>query len=393
MRVLSGLEGRAYQVWRGKIAPNTAIVCEGILRRWLTWMQVNGGEFSGKSLDEMVEFQKRTTGEDRYQLLDLVETWVQSTPGTASYKRRLLGAIRGFFTKNRADFPRDPSFQIRAEKAPVNGDLPVEEINRMLSASNRCMRAVALSMVSGGMGWEAIEYWNSTGLKSLRAQLSAGTHPIRVDLPGRKKNRNIKPYYTLLGRDAVDALEAWLEVRPEGTHIFYSSIGTPLSYIAFKSYWLRHLKRLGLTDAKPTGDTGRRTGKSPHELRDVFRTRWEKSGASGTVAEFLMGHVGDPLGYNKATSDESYVRAEYRKAERWLNVVSMDPSKVSTDRVIELEEELQKVKSQKDGRMEELQRQIMEQQRTIDLMMPTFNMVQRMFGERKEWDKLRGSPS
>jgi hypothetical protein len=113
---------------------------------------MNGGEFKNKSLDEMIEFQRKVTSEDRYKLLDYVETWVQSIPGTANYKARLLGAVRGFFTKNRADFPSDPSFQIRPEKAPVNGDLPIVEINRILSASNRCMRAVALCMVSGGMG-------------------------------------------------------------------------------------------------------------------------------------------------------------------------------------------------------------------------------------------------
>jgi hypothetical protein len=243
----------------------------------------------------------------------------------------------------------------------VKGDLPVEEINRILTASNRCMRAVALCMVGGGMGWEAIEYWSANGLKSLRSQLSARILPIRVDLPGRKKNRNKKPYYTLLGSDAVDALQAWLEVKPEGDYIFYSAIDTRLNYVAFKTYWLRHLKRLGLTEAKAkkAGDSGRRTGKNPHELRDVFRTRWEKSGASGAVAEFLMGHVGDPLGYNKAQNDESYVRSEWNKASKWLNIVTMDPSKLSQDEVerevqTQVEKRLREAESRRDAEIQQI---------------------------------------
>ena len=41
--------------------------------------------------------------------------------------------------------------------------------------------------------------------------------------------------------------------------------------------------------------------------------------------------------------------------------------------------------------IEELQRQVSEQQRTIELMMPTFKMAQRMFNGKREWDKLRES--
>ena len=57
-----------------------------------------------------------------------------------------------------------------------------------------------------------------------------------------------------------------------------------------------------------------------HEMRDVFKTRFHKSGADPVVAEFCIGHEVDPLGYNKAMSNVSYVSREYRKAEPWLNI-------------------------------------------------------------------------
>lgn len=42
--------------------------------------------------------------------------------------------------------------------------------------------------------------------------------------------------------------------------------------------------------------------------------------------------------------------------------------------------------------MEEMQKRLEDQQRTIDLMMPTFNIAQKLFAERKEWERLRASP-
>ena len=52
---------------------------------------------------------------------------------------------------------------------------------------------------------------------------------------------------------------------------------------------MRRLKRLGLIIGK-RGKSAR-YGKNLHEIRDLFRTRWEKSGASGAAAEFFKGHA------------------------------------------------------------------------------------------------------
>ncbi|MGD0804039.1 MAG: hypothetical protein ABSA11_08215 [Candidatus Bathyarchaeia archaeon] len=88
-----------------------------------------------------------------------------------------------------------------------------------------------------------------------------------------------------------------------------------------------------------------RYGKNPHELRDTFRTRWHKSGADSLAAEFFMGHVVDPLGYNKAMEDIDYTRREYRKAERWLNVLSEDPSKVDAGEVEDLQAKIRELEA------------------------------------------------
>ena len=93
-----------------------------------------------------------------------------------------------------------------------------------------------------------------------------------------------------------------------------------------------------------------RYGKNLHELRDLFRTRWEKSGARGAAAEFFMGHVVDPLDYNKAYRDEAFARAQYLEAEPWLNVVSEEPSKVDVGEVRSLRHQLDDLESRLEKR-------------------------------------------
>ncbi len=82
-------------------------------------------------------------------------------------------------------------------------------------------------------------------------------------------------------------------------------------------------RRIGVIDPIKRGaGRGHQTGKNLHELRDVFRSQWEKSPAKASVAEFLMGHVVDPLEYNKAHYDRKWVRKEYLNALPMLQLMS-----------------------------------------------------------------------
>jgi hypothetical protein len=50
-------------------------------------------------------------------------------------------------------------------------------------------------------------------------------------------------------------------------------------------------------------------------MRDLFRVRWQKSGAAPEVAEWILGHTVDPYEYNKFWRDRDYVEQEYLNAE------------------------------------------------------------------------------
>jgi len=184
-------------------------------------------------------------------------------------------------------------------------------------------------MLQGGMGLNELVWWSDHGLDGLRGQLRRDVHPVRVDLPGRKRGRNRRPFYTFIGRDAVDALRVWMSMRPRGAgSIFTNQFGERVSKRSLHAYWTRHLHRLGIITRPENASARTRYGKNPHELRDLFRTRWQKSRADPDAAEFFMGHVIDPNGYNKAFRDQAYAEEQYLLAEPWLNIVTEDPEKV-----------------------------------------------------------------
>jgi integrase len=195
-------------------------------------------------------------------------------------------------------------------------------------------------MIMGGMGWNEIDYWSKTGYNSLIAQLGRNEPLIKVKLPGRKRMKGKKPYYTFLGQDAKKALKDYLKHREQVVSeitrdiIFITSRGKPITYPSLSQTWRRIVRRLELIPERRSG-THHRYGKSTHELRDFYRTRWEKSPASKNVGEYLMGHTIDKLGYNKAYLDQEYMKMEYFKAEPFLNVISQDPTKISQYELIQ----------------------------------------------------------
>jgi len=230
---------------------------------------------------------------------------------------------------------------IRSDKKPYSGSLTLDDFKMILASCNRMYRAIFLCMFQGALGVGEWNYWNWNGWSSLKAQLDMDLNPIKIDLPGRKKRKNVVPYYTYVGLDAIKALRYWLPNRPSGVNtIFANQMGTELTEWGLRMYWLRHLERLGLIDKVDTENMGNqkygiRYEKNPHELRDLFRTRWQKSGRSSEVGEFFMGHDIDPLGYNKAMKDKKYTRGEYRRAKKWLNILSEDPEHIHIDDVEE----------------------------------------------------------
>ena len=102
-------------------------------------------------------------------------------------------------------------------------------------------------------------------------------------------------------------------------------------------------------------------------MRDTFRSLWEKSPASGTVSEYLMGHTIDPLGYNKSYTDESFYRNEYIKASKFLNLLSRsDPyGLVEGSEVDKLQRDNDELRRQLENQNQDMRAELAELRRLV----------------------------
>lgn len=358
--------------WLSRLSPGSRARAKGIFEKWMAWMAENGEEFADMSPDDLVNYQRMAPYNDRYKILDKVQRYISDMKPVVGVhpasgvklnivqrhdiefrvasKKGYYAAILSFFNHNRAELPSDSSFNIWSEIPPVEGTLTVEDIRKVIMRSNSTYHAIFLAMLQSGMDISSFEFWNLNGWDSLKKELEKDPKVITIWLPGRKKRRNKMPFQTFIGPDSVEAIKTYLPQR-EGareafersekgrrnraqrkgepyverefkTAIFYTKFGEPIDCKALQKYWMRQTIRLGMVKRLKNGYRGNRYEKNLHELRDVFRSQWEKSPAKASVAEYMMGHKVDPLEYNKAHRDEAWTRKEYDKALPMLQIMS-----------------------------------------------------------------------
>ena len=317
--------------WMGRLSERTAIDKAYTLLRWHVWLKKSSPKWAEVSFDEMIRIQSEATNSERFDLLDQVQRFITETPGRHNSKKTYYTSLRSFFMHNRASLPEDPSFTIRSDVAPVMGKLNIDIFKRAVLSSNKCYQAIFTCMFQGGMGIGELLHWNETGYADLIEQLREDPKVVKINIAGRKHGKNIDPFYTFIGRDAIQLVRNWLEVRPEGAStIFVNQIEEPIKDESLRTYWTRKLKRLGFITQNGSS-TGNRYGMNPHELRDLFRSRWMISGVDTKIAEWIMGHSEalDKFGYDKSPwLSPEWFAEQYHEAQPWLNVFSEDPQKI-----------------------------------------------------------------
>jgi len=365
--------------WKGRVATGTYKTYMSAFRQFMEWLAENGGALASLSPDGLIEYQKETDNGSRYDILDLTQTWAQElkTPDgvdcRVSYKKSCYSAVRSFFAHNRGPLPRDP-YTLRSETPGFEGTLTIENIRDVALASKPLYRAIFLSMFQGGMDIQSFLHWNRNGWEDLRRDLQDEyVDAVKIRIPFRKLNRN--PFHTCIGSDAVKAIRDYLPTRPsieearakherDGKQepfqyaIFYTQFKTPIQKVTLQHYWIDRLTKLGLV--KRQNGRGHRYGKNLHELRDVFRSQWEKSPSKGSVAEYMMGHKVDPLEYNKAHKDEKWVKKEYRKALPLLQIMTSGRpyGQVEEDEVESLRAEIIRLRAGKDSEVKAIRQEI-----------------------------------
>lgn len=394
---------------------------EGTQRRYLEyayeffeWLKENGGQYQGKTPEEMLDLQEQANGRACFDQLQLIQTWIQQKKTRISTKNLMHSALRGFYQHNHVPLPKDPSFTFRSDIPPVQGELSVEDFKKIVLSSNTMYQFVFMAIFHGGMDEASFEYFNLHRWQQIEPQLKRGQQRLKISLPGRKRRRNVNPFYTFIGRDAVEKLRIHLKKRDpikKGEPICYGEHGEPLSKEAIRKYFHRHAAQVGVikqyTPPCPScnGETRRvrskagtgthkvyyicnecgaktpaskvnmqrpslRYGCNVHEIRDLFRSEWELSGARGIVAEFMLGHTIDPNEYNKIMKlHPEWAEGQFSIAEPYLNILSEDPRRVPVDRVLQLERELKAVREKAavvDASKENLAEEVSELKRQME---------------------------
>jgi len=182
--------------WLRGLAEGTVVNRLAVLKRFF--------EFASVGPSEAVGFQRNNLSS--YRFVDLAYEWVESRSLASGSMRTFVGCVRGFFLANRAPLPSD-KHKFHSDRERVVGELSVDEFRRILLSCNRTYRAAFLVQFQSGSGISELCYVNEHHVDYVWDEVRKGSRMIRLRMPGRKQNRNIKPYYTFIGGDAVDALK------------------------------------------------------------------------------------------------------------------------------------------------------------------------------------------
>lgn len=358
------------QRWASRVAPTTAQHYVYTMNQYYAWASENDEKFGVMNPDQLIEYQQNSVNQTRYEVLDSILDFANSKSGRHGYVSKKYKIMRSFFMHNRAELPRDPRTRFNTDRPRVTGTLTVEETRDMILSSDPVHQAIYICMFQAGMGQDEFLYWNEHGWADLEVHLRNDPQVIKINLPGRKTERNVRPYYTFIGGDSIEAIRKWLPHRPEeiiingeyvqNPYIFTDQMKSQLTKAGLRKYWLRHLRKLGFVDPKKGEMHRSRTGKNLHELRDCFRTQWSKSGAKLEVAEYVMGHTIDPLEYDKSFRDVEFFKNEYLKAVPWLQLFSSGRpyGQVGEDEVMLLRRQVQELEVGRNNQVTTLKKEI-----------------------------------
>jgi hypothetical protein len=243
---------------------------------------------------------------------------------------------------------------------PVVTQQPItlDELKILLARAGPREKAVFMVMLQGGIDRSTLsEYFNFYAWLQITKQLGSedpenwdlSRLPVRVNLT-RVKTR--VEYYTFLSVDAVKALQQWLNVRKtlmgkpmrDGEAIFLTPQRSPLKKESISTIFNRLAIASGLESRKYGKASEIRYRFHAHELRDTFRSACTVAGVEHPVAEYMIGHSIDKLGYDK--SPEVYpehFKVEYAKVEPMLNIFSNQG--VGLKKITELEAKIQEKES------------------------------------------------
>ena len=350
--------------------------------RWLVrqpgWASENGmGE-----VDYVLWKQGRMgTDQERAELENLLLDFCnQEIKGTKNYKLKFYNTFHGLFKYHKVQLPNSDTSEINADTPPVQGNLSMDEIRRVVEACKLREKTIFSLIFQGIMDEERFTILNH-GWRVLEPQLKDQREWITFRFEYRKKNDH--PYFTMWHResDAIKFLKEYLKERGTPKITGTDSRGQPIFEPIFlnrqkqafnkdnlKQSWLEagtragvvnrprpFCKKCGLPMRKTRKSLGNgkgggvkryecvcgnaeqaskyyrqfnkfRSGKNLHEIRDTVKTMIPNlAGVDRTLVAFVAGHQIDPLDYEKLRDAEKYGLMDeiYKKWSRALPYLNL----------------------------------------------------------------------
>jgi len=295
-------------------------------------------------------------------LAKLLKNWVNDQPLRLRTKNSRWAIVKSFFKYNDCVFPDPKSINLRSDKAPSQSRLTIDIVRQAVTAAKLRDKSWLLVKWMSFQDQARLNYINRNLGSHIIEEMRAGKTMIRLDLLGRKRDKNKRPYFTFIGKDAVDGLREYFDKeRPggwpkPGDPIWLNNEGAPFAYCMYHEIWIGLLRRLGYIQNRRRGkgkaEAGTRYGYGQHEFRDVgisyLHTNAKREGLDLDFVHFMMGHTKnlDPNRYDRFFEDANYGREQYGIAERYLNIVSRTASiELEREHIREMEERLAKLEA------------------------------------------------
>jgi hypothetical protein len=274
------------------------------------------------SPDEMITWGRAQP--DKLVILDKIQDFVltELKGKRRKTKATCYTALRSFFNHNRVLLPVDSSFRIRGDTPPTERKITIPDLRRLIELATQPMRSMILVKWSGLLDTEGLIHFSNHYAGSVAEVLKANEPCLKIEIPGRKSSRNVRPFYTYIGREALESLREYFDKErgwPKPTEpiwIFSRSNGKGATKITFNQAWLGLLRRAKFIPKKK-GPRTSRYGYNVHNTRDLAISLLNTvQGFNPQVADFMAGHDIDPLGYNQFyLVKPNYVKEQYLLAE------------------------------------------------------------------------------
>jgi len=382
------------RLWMEHLRPPTKEYFARMFKRFCDWAKKNPDEL----IRERREQSQSTNDEERFKQEHLVERYLTELESMTEFKKSKhmkkpaggranyspsyvklnASAIRSFYHYNRADLhliKRLESYNVKDVDAASK-----DQIRAMHDIADAKERALLLFQYHSGLRNGTMAKLTLGDIKSMDPKRA----PVTIQIAPEKAKRRPPHYRSFLSKEAIEALNVYLETRRRGevfrgakpekltpsSPVFRETLAgeiKPMTSVAISKVIARLAKRAGFSNV------------TAHSLRRSFQTTLESAGVPPNWIKLMMGHKlpGVEGAYSKP-SVEQMGEAYKEKAEPALSISEAKPVLTSG----KIEELVEKRASELvDARMAEFEKKLVTNPELLEKLVASISAMRGPKGE------------